>query len=175
MLDNTMLSRLESVQEIAQGGAAMKKRSSACAIASVAVMCMLFSPSLAFAARETISGEVSEYVRMYNTQRYKSRYVGVNFNGQLATKWCTYRNWDNPDLWDTDIVRIEYETWSLGLRYASNDNQFTRLQFRGQYGSGTFPDTGGANGDYATYFKINTKGSYCPDPSPMPFSGTLNY
>lgn len=153
----------------------MNKRFFTSAIASIAAITTLFLPSVAFAKTETISGEVSEYVRMYNTQRYKSKYVGVSFNGKLAQRYCTYRNWDNPDLWDTDIVRIEYATWALGLRYASNDVQFTRLQFSGQTGSGTFPSTGGASGDYATYFKINTKGSYCPEPSPMPFSGNLSY
>lgn len=112
---------------------------------------------------------------MYNTQRYKSRYVGVHFNGQLATSHCTYRNWDNPDLWDSDIVRLPYGKWSLGLRHSSNDVQFTRLEFNGRYGSGTFPNTGGAAGNYSTYFKINTKGSQCPEPNPMTFSGSLTY
>lgn len=152
-----------------------RKKWAACTLS--AILCLAFmgvSPA-AYAKSEGISGEVSEYVRMYNTQRYKRYRVGVSFNGSLATAYCTYRNWDNPNLWDSDIVRLPYETWSLGLRYVSNDSQFTRLQFRGQTGSGVFPNTGGAAGEYATWFKINTRGSYCPDPSPMKFSGTLSY
>lgn len=129
-------------------------------------------PSTANAKSETISGQVSEYVRKYNTQRYKRHGDGVTFNGSLAKRYCVYRNWDNPDLWDKDIAYIEYGTWSLGLRRASNNLQFTRLEFTGQKGSGAFPSTFGTDG---TYFKINTKGSHCGDTPIMPFSGTLNY
>lgn len=132
-------------------------------------------PTVASAASAKIHGEVSEQFRRYNTQRYKRMRVGVAFKGSLAKGKCTYRNWDNPKLWNTDIVVLPYGSWSLGLRYAKNDVQFTRLQFSGQKGSGTFPNTGGAKGDYATWFKINTLGSHCESPIVMPFSGTLTY
>lgn len=135
---------------------------------------LAMTPSIASATTEQIQGEVSQYLRMYNTQRYKKRFQAVSFNGSLAKSQCRYKNADHPD-WEWDVVYFSYGQWSLGLRQSSDDVQFTRLQFRGQNGSGVFPETGGTAGDYATYFKINTLGSYCPDPQPMPFSGTLSY
>lgn len=127
----------------------------------------------AYATSENISGEVSQYLRQYNTQRFRRPYVTVSFtNGQLHDGICTYRNWDNPDYWATDIVKLPYDTWSLGLRRSSDNLQFTRLEFRGAKGSGYFiikPPT------FSAYFKINTKGSYCESPQVMPFTGTLNY
>ncbi len=152
----------------------MKRRLARLLAASLCVGLVL-PTSQAFAKTETIRGEVSEQVRMYNTQRYKKARVGVAFKGKLAQGYCTFYNADNPGLGGSDAVRLPYGNWSLGVRYSSSGKQFTRLQFSGQYGSGTFPGTGGANGNFSTWFKINTRGSACGSSPAMPFSGTLNY
>lgn len=119
---------------------------------------------------ETIYGTVKSTVTQYNITRYKARYDGVGFTGDLDKAYCEFRGWNNSH-WNSDVLKIPYGTWSLGLRYAANDQQFSRLEFYGQHGSGSFPETGGALGDYDAYFKINTKGSTCT----MDFSGSLHF
>lgn len=111
---------------------------------------------------------------MYNVQRYKSAHAPVSMSGVLDRSYCIspQATPTNPTL---GPIRRPYGSWAIGLRYASNNKQFTRLAFKGQKGSGVFPGTGGTAGNISTYFKVNTRGSYCGDLPAMGMNLTLTY
>ena len=129
------------------------------------VMCFCITTP-AYAKTDNLKGaRVTSYLIQYSTYRYKPYRSPIRINASVSPVYW----WGGT--WGTSGGALR---WTVGLRYKSNQKQFTRIETEQKTMRGVFPGTEGSK-PFATNFAINTKGSISMGSQVATITGSISY
>lgn len=129
------------------------------------VICFCLNPP-AYAATDELKGaRVTSYLIQYSTYRYKPYRSPIRINASVSPVYWWGSTWGESG---------GALTWAVGLRYKSNQKQFTRIETEQKTMRGVFPGTEPSD-PFATNFAINTKGSISMGAQVATITGSISY